>query len=256
MTATAIGAACDLDEIIVWKDVDGILSTDPRMVPAAIPIPSVSFDEAAELAYFGAKVLHPIAMMPAMKKGVTVRVKNSYNTDHPGTVINAKGGGNLVTALTCKRDVQLIDIKSTRMLGAYGFLANVFKSFDKHKLSVDVLASSEVSVSLTLDSKNKVYKGHGLCDDLKDVADIVVEDGRAILTLIADVARSSEVLATAFRVFYEEDIHVEMLSQGASKVNISFIVADKDLEKAMTTLHKCFFEGGCGLKEEGAKEVE
>jgi len=248
LSATTIGAACGLDEIQVWKDVDGIMSCDPRMVNAAVPIDRVSFEEAAELAYFGAKVLHPIAMMPAMEAQIPVRVKNSYNPAHPGTVINEeRTHDNLVTAITCKRDVQLIDITSTRMLGAYGFLSKVFDTFEKHKLSVDVLASSEVSVSLTLDKKSSVFKGHPLCLDLEDIAKVDVKEGKAILTLIADVERSSEVLATVFQVFMEKGIHVEMLSQGASKVNISFIVADSVIEDAIHSLHMCFFEEQCEI---------
>ncbi len=259
LTATAIGAACGLDEIQVWKDVDGIMSCDPRMVPTAVPIDKVSFEEASELAYFGAKVLHPIAMQPAMQKNIPVRVKNSYNPTHPGTVIKSRNKERLVTAITCKRDVQLIDIVSTRMLGAYGFLNSVFASFERNKLSVDVLASSEVSISLTLDKKNKVYKGNPLCSELDGLAEIVVHDNLAIITLIADVERSSEVLATVFEVFMEQGVKVEMMSQGASKVNISLIVDNSVVENAIIALHSCFFEEKCIVempRKNGASKVE
>ncbi len=194
LTATTIGAALDLDEIQVWKDVDGILSTDPRIVPEAVPVPDVSYEEASELAYFGAQVLHPIAMQPAMKKNIPVRVKNSYNPSHEGTVIQRRESqGRLVTAITFKRDITLLDIVSTRMLGAYGFLSRVFSSFEKHRLSVDVLASSEVSVSLTLDKKQKIASESEILKDLSRFADVSVKQKRAILTLIADVDRSSDV---------------------------------------------------------------
>ena len=249
LTATAIGAACGLDEVQVWKDVDGIMSCDPRMVPTAVPIDKVSFEEASELAYFGAKVLHPIAMQPAMLKNIPVRVKNSYNPTHPGTVIQKRNPSRLVTAITCKRDVQLIDIVSTRMLGAYGFLSTVFKSFEKNKLSVDVLASSEVSISLTLDKKQHVHPRHPIHNELRDIAEVKVQNHKSIITLIADVERSSEVLATVFQVFMRMGIKVEMMSQGASKVNISFIVDDKHLEPAIKELHACFFEGKCLVKK-------
>lgn len=139
LTATAIGAACEVDEIQVWKDVDGILSSDPRLVPHAIPVPDVSYDEANELAYFGAQVLHPIAMFPAMMKRVPVRVKNSYNPSALGTVIKKRDKAQrLVTAITYKRDVKLVDIVSTRRVGAYGFLTKVFSSFEKNQISVGV----------------------------------------------------------------------------------------------------------------------
>jgi aspartate kinase len=144
------------------------------------------------------------------------------------------------------------------MLGAYGFLARVFAEFEKHKLSVDVLASSEVSVSLTLDTKQDVSEINGLLRDLKDCAEITRKDNRSILTLITDVDRSSEVLATVFRVFASKGINVEMMSQGASKVNISFILKSDKLEDAMLSLHSCFFENVCDVdmkeKEEEQKE--
>jgi len=251
LTATTIGAALKLDEIQVWKDVDGILTTDPRIVSNAVPVPDVSFEEASELAYFGAQVLHPIAMQPAMKSNIPVRVKNSYNPSHEGTVIQRREGqGRLVTAITCKRDVTVLDIVSTRMLGAYGFLSTVFSAFEKHKLSVDVLASSEVSVSLTLDKKQKISVDSPIMKDLSFCSEVSLKQGRAILTLIADVDRSSDVLATVFRVFSQQGIKVLMLSQGASKVNISFILRDDQLDDAIIHLHRCFFEDRCVVEFE------
>ena len=257
LTATALGAALGLDEIQVWKDVDGILTSDPRLVPQAQPVRAVSYDDASELAYFGAQVLHPIAMQPAMKYNIPVRVKNSYNPSAVGTIIcREKPRDRLVTAITYKKNIKLMDIQSTSMLGAYGFLAKVFGEFEKHKLSVDVLASSEVSVSLTLDKKQKDAEIEGLMEDLAAVADVKVVDNKSILTLIADVQRSSEVLATVFRVFSSQDIHVEMMSQGASKVNISFILDGEDLEPAILQLHRCFFEDKCVVEPYTKKEGE
>jgi aspartate kinase len=138
-----------------------------------------------------------------------------------------------------------MDIHSTQMLGAYGFLAHVFGDFEKHKLSVDVLASSEVSVSLTLDKKQEMGDIRALMEDMSPYAEVTLKQKRSILTLITDVERSSEVLATVFRVFSSQGIKVEMMSQGASKVNISFILSDDQLEAAVLQLHKCFFEDKC-----------
>lgn len=138
-----------------------------------------------------------------------------------------------------------MDIQSTQMLGAYGFLATVFGDFEKHRLSVDVLASSEVSVSLTLDKKQDMKQINAVCEELSPYADVTLKDNKAILTLITDVERSSDVLATVFRVFSSQGIRVEMMSQGASKVNISFVLDDKCLEDAVLNLHKCFFENQC-----------
>jgi aspartate kinase len=148
LTATMIAAACKAEEAQVWKDVDGILTADPRIVANAKPVEAVSYDEAAELAYFGAQVLHPRAMQPCIKTGTPVRVKNSYNVAAPGTrIIAALDKKSLpVRAITSRRDVTLVDIVSSRMLGQYGFLAEVFSCFARHHISVDMVATSEVSV--------------------------------------------------------------------------------------------------------------
>jgi aspartate kinase len=182
-----------------------------------------------------------------MKYDVPVRVKNSYNPSAKGSVISRRQGPapNLVTAITCKRNIQLLDIESTQMLGAYGFLANVFKDLENCRLSVDVLASSEVSISLTLDKKQSVEMTNEAVRKLSEYSNVVVKKNRAILTLITDIERSSEVLATAFRVFSSQGIRVEMMSQGASKVNISFVLKDDQIEDAIVNLHKCFFEDKC-----------
>lgn len=143
----------------------------------------------------------------------------------------------------------MLDIYSTKMLGAYGFLARVFGDFEKHKLSVDMLASSEVSVSLTLDKKQKVESIRDLINDMTPYADVTLTEKRSILTLIADVKRSSEVLSTVFRVFAKKGIQIKMMSQGASKVNISFILRDDDINDAVLELHKCFFEENCVVEK-------
>jgi aspartate kinase len=153
-----------------------------------------------------------------------------------------------VTAITYKKGITVLDISSTQMLGAYGFLSRLFGAFEKHKLSVDVLASSEVSVSLTLDKKQDVSEINALIADLQDCADITRKDNMSILTLITDVDQSSEVLATVFKVFTQQRIKVEMMSQGASKVNISFIVKSEHLEQAITELHSCFFDDQCSVE--------
>lgn len=150
-----------------------------------------------------------------------------------------------MTAITFKRDVKVLDIYSTKMLGAYGFLAKVFGDFEKRQLSVDMLASSEVSVSLSLDTNQKMDSIRALINDMSPYADVTLTERRSILTLIADVKRSSEVLATVFAVFSSCGIQVKMMSQGASKVNISFVLSDDQLNEAVTELHKCFFEGKC-----------
>ena len=267
LTASLLGAAAGYDEVQVWKDVDGILSADPRVVgwENAVPVPFVSYTEAAELAYFGAKVLHPVAMQPAVKTGLPVRVKNSYNPEAAGTLITSdftqKGP---VSAITSKSEITVVDIQSTRMLGSYGFLSQVFESFKRHKLSVDVVATSEVSVSLTLNKPieilSKVQEGpinqqwaanvqdnglRSVIEDLDSCSTIDIKPGRSIITLIANVKESSSVMATVFEVLNEMGVQVEMISQGASKVNISLVIPGEHEKAVIKALHACFFEDAC-----------
>jgi aspartate kinase len=242
LTASVLGAALNVDEIQVWKDVDGILTTDPRIVSSAKPVKNVSFEEASELAYFGAKVLHPRSILPAMAKNIPVRVKNSYNPDHEGTLIlsHIENDSELLRVLTFKKHVTLVDIVSTRMLGQYGFLAKVFQIFDEQEVSVDMLATSEVSISVTLDSK--VRDMDSLRAELEKVARVTIKNQKTIVTMIGNVGHSSEIMAKTFEVLKQNAINVQMISQGASKVNISFIVDDSEAEKCIKALHKAFFE--------------
>ena len=242
LSATMIAAACRAEEVQVWKDVDGILSADPRIVKNARPVQSVTYEEAAELAYFGAQVLHPRAMQPCMKTGTPVLVKNSYNIEAPGTKIehaaeNAKG--RPVRAITAKHKVTLVDIISTRMLRQHGFLSEVFSIFGKHNISVDMVATSEVSVSLTLETAYDLVEAK---KELSKIASVDIKTGKAIISIIGNVKRSSEILARAFRICQLIGVTVQMVSQGASKVNISFIVNDTEADEVVKSLHLEFFE--------------
>ena len=243
LSATTIAAACKAEEAQVWKDVDGILTADPRIVKKAQPVETVTYEEAAELAYFGAQVLHPRAMQPCIKTGTPVLVKNSYNPAAPGTRIISSLGKRVrpVQAITSKKNVILVDIASTRMLGQFGFLERVFTSFAEHKVSVDMVATSEVSLSLTLDA---LYDLSALKKDLAKIASVEIKKDKAIVTIIGDVNRSSEILERSFGVCAKMGVQVQMVSQGASKVNISFIVSDKEAPEVVKALHKTFFEEG------------
>ncbi|WP_407426035.1 aspartate kinase [Treponema sp.] len=241
LSATMIGAAMKADEIQTWKDVDGILTTDPRIVKEARPVPEVTYEEAQELAMFGAQVLHPRSMIPCRKTGTPVRVKNSYNIKSAGSVIVEKHSGETprVTAITSVKNVSLIDIQSNNMFGACGFLAHVFNQFLKWNVSVDVIATSEVSVSLTVNGKTKL---EGLVEDLKRGADVTVKSNKAIVTLICDASHSSSILEDAFKALHEADINVQMISQGASKVNISMLVDESQANDVVQILHKALFK--------------
>ena len=241
LTATMIAAACKAQEAQVWKDVDGILTADPRIVEKALPVDTVTYAEATELAYFGAQVLHPRAMQPCIKTGTPVLVKNSYNASAPGTRIvpTMDKKSATVRAITCRRNVTLIDIVSTRMLGQYGFLAEVFSCFARHRISVDMMATSEVSVSLTIDAS---YDLSDVKKELARIANVDIKAGKGIVTIVGNVKRSSEILARAFRICQLLGVTVQMVSQGASKVNISFIVNDAEAVEVVKALHMEFFD--------------
>ena len=240
LTATMIGAAMHAEEVQTWKDVDDIMTTDPRVVKDARPVSEVTYEEAQELAMFGAQVLHPRSMMPVRKTGTPVRVKNSYNITSPGSLIVEKHAGKVppVCAITTVKHITLIDIVSSRMLGAAGFLAHVFNNFLKWNISIDVIATSEVSVSLTVNTKENL---DGLVEDLKKASEVTVRIGKAIVTIICDAAHSSAILAGGFEALADEGINVQMISQGASKVNISMIVDDEEAERTVQILHKAYF---------------
>jgi len=246
LTATMIAAACHADEVQVWKDVDGILTADPRIVKKAYPVQNITYEEAAELAFYGAQVLHPRAMQPCIKTQTPVLVKNSYNIEAAGTKIEsssavAKSGKKRpsVRAITTRRNITLVDIVSTRMLGQYGFLSEVFFIFARNNISVDMVATSEVSVSLTVDSS---YELGEVKKELSKIADIEIKTGKAIVSIIGNVKRSSEILTRTFRICQLIGVTVQMVSHGASKVNIGFIVNDAEAAEVVSALHLEFFE--------------
>ncbi|MDR2109759.1 MAG: aspartate kinase [Spirochaetaceae bacterium] len=241
LSAAIIAAACRAEEVQIWKDVDGILTADPRLVETARPVEEIPDEEAVELAYSGAPGLHPRAMRPCMKTGTPVLGHHSYNPQARGTRIAAsreKKAGP-VRAITSRKNITLVDIVSTRMVGQYGFLAEVFSCIAKYGISVDMVATSEVSVSLTLDA---VHDLGGLKKDLARIASVEIKTGKAIVTIVGDVRRSSEILSRAFGVCVALGVPVQMVSQVASKVNISFIVNDIQAAEVVTALHITFFE--------------
>lgn len=252
LTATTIGKALGLREVQVWKDVDGVLTCDPSICPVAEPVPFLTFDEAAELAYFGAQVLHPQSMRPARDGEIPVRVKNSYNPKAPGTLITKTRDMSkaVLTSIVLKQNVTLLDIVSTRMLGQVGFLAKVFSTFEDLGISVDVVATSEVSLSLTLDpskfwSRELIQQElDHMEEELEKIAFVNLLQHRSIISLIGNVQYSSLILEKAFHVLRTNQVNVQMISQGASKVNISLIVNDSEAEKCVKALHHAFFESG------------
>jgi aspartate kinase len=238
-SAAIVGAALGASEIQIWTDVDGMLTSDPRVVPGARRIRMLSFAEAAELAYFGAKVLHPATLLPAMEKNIPVRVLNSRRPAGSGTRIVAERVPctSVIKCVACKRGITVVDIRSTRMLMAHGFLRNIFEVFDRYETPVDMLATSEISVSLTIDDARRLDE---ICADVRPYAEVSTETDQAIVCVVGDNLRSAPRVAA--RVFGAlGDINVRMISQGASRLNVSFVVADSDASRAVQLLHQEFF---------------
>ena len=235
------GNALDAEEIQIWTDVDGVLTADPRIVPEAQPLPEISFDEASELAYYGGKVLHPATLLPAVAKNIPVRVLNTKNPSSPGTVIlkEAKPSSSPVRSVVYKREVHLINVSSTRMLGQPGFMAKLFAVFDRHEIVIDMIATTEVSVSMTTDSSRNLEEA---IRELRSFADVTAESGRAIVCLVGHgIQKAIDVPGRVFATLAEEGIRVQMISQGALRVNVGFIVNNDEVAPAVKALHRTFF---------------
>jgi len=241
-SAAVIGAALGAEEIQIWTDVDGMMTVDPRVVPSARVIPEVSFDEAAELAYFGAKVLHPATIKPAVERGIPVRILNSLNPAAPGTLIAGRLEGaerGEPRAIAFKKGIAVILIAQPRMLMAYGFVARVFEVFDRHRTPVDLIATSEVSISLTVDDPQAAP---AVQEELASLGDVKVLGAMAIVSIVGrGFIRQPGLAARVFQALRE--VNVVMISFGASDVNLSFVVAETDAERAVRLLHREFFEG-------------
>jgi aspartate kinase len=240
-SAAIIGAAIAAEEIQIWTDVDGVMTCDPKLVPEARRVKTISFAEAAELAYFGARVLHPSTLLPAMEKNIPVVVMNSRRPDIAGTriVADAVPCSNVIKAISCKRGVYIVNIRSTRMLMAHGFLHRIFEIFSREETAVDMLASSEVSVSLTIDDPARLTE---ICQALREFSEVSVEEDQAIVCVVGDnLGHTPGVAARAFGAL--QGINIRMISQGASLLNLGFVVAAGDAEKTVKLLHQEFFRG-------------
>jgi aspartate kinase len=238
-SASIIGAALDAGEIQIWTDVDGMLSADPRVVPDARLLAEVSFQEASELAYFGAKVLHPLTIKPAVEKNIPVRILNTFNPNNGGTLITreAKSGNDAIRAVAAKKHITAIFLSSPRMLMTHGFLAQVFSVFDRHKIPIDLISTSEVSVALTIDTKDGA---DALLADLKEYGELQVMEELAIVSVVGRQFREQSGIAG--RVFKAlTDINIMVISGGASDINLNFVVNNADADRAVQQLHAEFF---------------
>jgi aspartate kinase len=251
-TAALIGAALNAREIQIWTDVPGVLTADPRLVSHARTVPHLSFEEAAELAYFGAKVLHPKTLHPAIERDIPVRICNSRAQEGGSTLVvgETKKSPQTVKAIAHKTGVTTVQVTSTRMLGAYGFLRALFEIFAEHKTAVDVVTTSEVSVSLSLDDTSALP---AIVSKLEKLGTVSIEEGRAILCVVGEGLRSTPGIAA--RIFSTiSDINVSLISQGASKINLTFAVEETRVRETVARLHREFFENTDG--EDASARVE
>lgn len=242
-TASYIGAAVGAEEVQIWSDVDGVLTADPSVVPGARPIDRMSFREAAEVAYYGAQVLHPATMLPAMRRNIPVRVLNTFHPEGSGTLILPKleAGEHRVKAIVYREDITLINIESTRMLGQVGFMARLFDVFKKYDVVIDMIATSEVSLSLTTDRKEGV---EAAAEELRtsEVAEVSVEPGKALVCVVGSgMKRAVGMAARVFGAVARARVNIQVISQGANEINIAFLVSNEDIEPAVRALHDEFF---------------
>ncbi len=241
-SAAIIGAALNARRIEIWTDVEGMMTTDPRLCLQAQRIDVIGFDEASELAYFGAKVLHPATLIPAVEKNIPVHVLNSRQPDNKGTCIRARAprSRTVFRAIAAKNGMKVINVRSPRMLMAHGFLRALFEAFDRHACAADLVSTSEVSVSVALDSSRDVS---ALVSDLKKLGEVDVEDGKAIICLVGKHIRGQAgIAASVFSTVAAAKVNVHMISQGASEINISFVVEEADVPLVVRRLHQRFFE--------------
>ena len=238
-SAAIIGAGLNAGRIEIWTDVDGMMTTDPNLCAGARRIKTISFEEAAELAYFGAKVLHPATLLPAIQKNIPVLILNSRNPKCEGTRITATApkSKNIFKAIAAKKRITIVDVVATRMLMAHGFLKSIFEVFAAHRCPVDMVSTSEVSVSVTVDSNESIA---AIAADLGKLADVKYEGRKAIVCLVGENIRSTPGIAA--RVFSAiADVNIQMISQGASEINISFVIDEADVPRTVSQLHHAFF---------------
>jgi aspartate kinase len=239
-TGALVGGALNAGTIEIWTDVDGIMTTDPRICPDALRVKVISFEEAAELAYFGAKVLHPATILPAVKKNIPVLVLNSRNAACDGTRIIsvAPHCKSPFKSIAVKRKLSIIDIVASRMLMSHGYMSKMFAVFDRRKCPVDMVSTSEVSVSLTVDTNASLPE---IAADLSTMADVKYEGKKALICLVGeDIRGQNGIAAQVFNAI--KHINVRMISQGASEINMSFMIDEDDADEAVRSLHAAFFQ--------------
>lgn len=239
-TAAMIATSTKAHELQIWKEVDGIFTADPKKVKNARPLTSITPDEAAELTYFGSEVIHPFTMEQVIGANIPVRIKNTFDPTLPGTTIDPSeksvGAKRGPTAVTVKRDIVLVNVKSNRMLLAYGFMSRVFDIFNKYEIIIDLISTSEVNISVSLDDTQMLEPA---IDELEKLGDVSVRKGMAILSLVGQgMKHTIGIAGEMFARLAEAGINIEAISQGASEINISCAISDKQSDKALRAVHE------------------
>lgn len=238
-SAAIIGTVLAAEDIEIWTDVDGMLTADPKIVPTALRIREMSFQEASELAYFGAKVLHPGTVLPAIEKNIPVHILNSRRPQLTGTLIRAQiePANIAVKSISYKRGISILNISSTRMLGSYGFMKKIFDIFNEHQTAVDLVTTSEVSISLSIEHSPNLER---LVEELRHYGEITVQRNKAIICIVGERLRSERGIAA--RVFSRlRDVPVDMISHGASEINLTCVIDEERVPEAVSELHEEFF---------------
>jgi aspartate kinase len=240
-SATLVGAAIKADEVQIWTDVDGVMTCDPRIVKEAKSIPVLSIAEASELAYYGAKVIHPATMLPAIENRIPVVVKNTGRPEVQGTTILAEvpSSRDPVKSIAYKKGIILVTVASSRMLLQSGFMAKIFEIFARYDLSVDLVATSEVTVSVTVDTDRNL---DSVAKELKEFSEVTIDKGLAQVCVVGEGIREKVgVAAQVFGTLEKANIPVRLISHGGTKINISFLVDEPSVTKAVQSLHRSFF---------------
>ena len=247
-SASLLGAALGASVIEIWTDVDGLMTADPRVVPAARLVPEVSYAEASELAFFGAKVLHPATIRPAVASGIPVRIRNTARPGGKGTEIRRDAGGTGVRALAARPGAAAIFARNPRMLLSEGYASRIFAVFEKHRVPVDVIATSEISISTTVSASAPV---DDVVRDLGRFCEVETIRGLAVVSVVGRGLRTTPgIAAKTFAAL--DDINVVMISQGASETNLTFVIDEGSVRSALERLHRTFFEEIEGRAEECA----
>lgn len=244
-TATLIGAAINADEIQIWSDVDGFHNNDPRFVENASPVRRMSYDEAAELAYFGAKIMHPAAVVPARNANIPIKLKNTVNPSDQGTIIHGFARPDSIRAIAAKDGITVIRIKSGRMLNAYGFLRQLFQVFETHKVSIDVITTSEVTVSVTIDS---IKLKPELVTDLSELGEIQMYANQTVICVVGNFSADKEAMALSV-LGALNSIPIRMISYGGSEINVTMVVNSEDKIEAINSLHNNLLQKNDGKQE-------